>query len=81
MFAQAQQYEFVRDGRGFRMVETAISIPIVPPDNRPLWKRMLYSFRPWAAAAPHSRINWNEQLNLYELNGAIGVGIQGKVEY
>ena len=63
------------------MVERQISIPLVPPDNRPLWKRMLYSIRPWAAAAPHSQMDCNEQLNLYELNGAIGVGIQGKVEY
>jgi hypothetical protein len=74
---------FERRGESYQFIERAKPKIIVVPvlDTRPVWVRALYSLRPWTMSAPGTRMGYNEELDLYELDGAIGVGIRGKVEF
>ena len=76
--------EFVRMGEQMRYVDPVrksalVFSPVV--DNRPIWLRALRSLRPWVKSAPGTRLGYDEDLDLYHLDGAIGVGIRGKVEF
>jgi hypothetical protein len=77
-----QDYRFIRDHGVYKLVEPKETIVVVPPvDTRPFWLRLLRSLRPYTMAAPGTRFSYNEDLDIYQLNGAIGVGIKGKVEF
>jgi hypothetical protein len=80
--ARGQDYRFIRDHGAYRLFEPKEVIVVRPPvDTRPFWLRLLRSLRPYTMASPGTRMSYNEDLNLYELDGAIGVGIRGKVEF
>jgi hypothetical protein len=77
-----QDYRFIRDHGVYKLVEPKETIVLIPPvDTRPIWMRALLSLRPWIKASPGTRLGYNDELNLYELDGAIGVGLRGKVEF
>ena len=78
----AQDYRFIRQDGVYRLIEPRETIVLVPPvDTRPIWLRALRSIRPWIRASPNYRLEYNYETNLYQLDGAIGVGIRGQVEF
>jgi hypothetical protein len=79
---RGQDYHFIRDHGTYRLIEPKETIVFTPPvDSRPLWLRLLRSLRPWVKGSPGTRLGYNDELDLYELDGAIGVGVRGKVEF
>jgi hypothetical protein len=80
--ARGQDYRFERRGDSYQFIEREKPrIILIPLDTRPFWLRMLRSLRPYTMASPGTRMSYNEDLNLYELDGAIGIGIRGKVDF
>lgn len=78
----AQDYRFIRKDGVYQLVEPRETVVLAPPvDIRPLWLRALRSLRPWVKSSPGTRLDYNEDLNLYQLDGAFGVGLRGKVEF
>jgi hypothetical protein len=81
-FGAPQSGVFTKEGGRYHLVEPKETITFSPPvDLRPLWLRALRSLRPWVATSQGTKLQYNDELNLYELDGAIGVGIRGKVEF
>ena len=79
---RGQDYRFERKGDSYQFIERSKPrILLSPVDNRPVWLRILRSLRPYTMASPGTRMSYNENLNLYELDGAIGVGLRGKVDF
>ena len=78
----AQDYRFTRQDGVYRLVEPRETVVLAPPvDMRPLWLRALRSLRHWVKSSPGTRLDYDEDLDLYRLDGAIGVGLRGKVEF
>lgn len=78
----AQDYRFVREDGVYRLVEPRETIVLAPPvDTRPIWLRALRSIRPWIRSSPRTHLDYDYETNLYQLDGAIGVGLRGQVEF
>ena len=80
---RGQDLRFERKGDSYQFIEREKPrIIVVPPlDTRPVWVRALYSLRPWVKSAPGTRLGYDEEFDVYTLDGAIGVGLRGKVEF
>jgi len=78
-----QDYYFVREGGSYRIAEKPIIRPPSPiVDTRPVWKRALYSLRPWTTTSPGTRFHyafWED--HVFKVDGGVGIGVQGKIDF